>query len=208
MIKKILFTLLVASIIYVYTGCNEDPISDPPVTLDTIAVNYNNLVVQERIFPFDLSNSAVDLYFGVILRDSSTIKDALLVDSLGLSQNFYFRSGLESLLDVPVGLETKFKTIFEYTNITQAQFDTISRIPESELTPSDFADIRTSTFTDPLSAHPVFGFYLTGRYPTFSTHHVYGMIYLDSVWRDNNGVFKLKFDVKINKNGENRFKTQ
>jgi hypothetical protein len=50
----------------------------------------------------------------------------------------------------------------------------------------------------------VFGFYLAGRYPTYSSNRVYGMIYLDSAYEES-GVFKLKFDVKINKKGENRF---
>ncbi|RPI15796.1 MAG: hypothetical protein EHM58_13350 [Ignavibacteriae bacterium] len=189
-----------------YMGCGDDELTSGPPVVDTTAINYNNLIINERTSPFDSAFSSVDLYHGTIVQEQSTFKDAVLVDSGGASTVFYFRSGDLSLLDMPLGFQTNFKTIFEYPNITQAQFDTLTVIPDSDttLTPSDFTLDQTSSFGDPLSSHPVFGFYLAGRYPTYSSNQVYGMIYLDSAWRDN-GVYKLKFDVKINKNGENRF---
>jgi len=189
----------------VVSGCGDDELTSGPPVIDTSAINFNNITINERIPPFDSSNSAIDLYNGIVVKEAFTTKDVVLVDLNGQSTDFYFRSGDLSLLDMPPGFATRFKTVFEYTNITQAQFDTLTVIPDSDtsLTPGDFTLDQTSSFIEPVP-HSVFGFYLAGRYPVYSSKQVYGMIYLDSSWRDN-GVFMLKVDVKINKNGENRF---
>jgi hypothetical protein len=134
------------------------------------------------------------------------LKDAVLVDTgSGLSQTFWFRSG-DLSVDLPAGFKSKFSQIFQYTNLSQAQWDTVSKIPDSDtsLTPDDFTMNESPSFSEPIIAHSVYGFHLMGRYPLFSVNHIYGMIYLDSAWREN-GVFKVRIDVKINKNGENRF---
>jgi hypothetical protein len=175
--------LLLFFISIAYQGCSNDELTSGPPAVDTSAINFNNLIINERTSPFDSAYSSVNLYHGVIVQEQSTLKDAVLIDSAQLRTIFYFRSGDLSLLDVPPGLQTSFKDIFEYTDITQAQFDTaVTRIPDtdSNLTPEDFTSERTSSFIAPLTAHPVFGFYLAGRYPTFSAKHVYGIIYLDS----------------------------
>jgi hypothetical protein len=148
----------------------------------------------------------VDLFHGAVVQESNALKDAVMVDTgSGLSQSFWFRSG-DLSVDLPPGFQTKFSQIFQYANITQTQWDTVSKIPDSDtsLTPNDFTMNETPAFTTPLIAHSVYGFYLLGRYPLYSANRVYGMIYLDSTWREN-GVFKARIDVKINKNGENRF---
>lgn len=195
--------LLLLLISFFYQGCTDDTVSSGP-TYDTIAVNFNNLIVSERIPPFDSAFSSVDLYHGAVIQEYSTLKDAVLVDSAQASENFYFRSGHLSV-DMPAGFQTRFSEVFQYRNITQGQWDTIKVIPDSDtnLTPDDFTLNETPSFREPLNTHPVFGFYLAGRYLNYSVYHVYGMIYIDSVWRDN-GVFKAKIDVKINKKGENR----
>lgn len=195
----------IAIFFMIIPGCSDDTVTTGPPANDTSAINFNNLIINERTIPFATAYSSVDLYHGIIVQEESTYKDAVLTDTN--STVFQFRSGDLSLLDMPPGFMTSFKDIFEYTNITQAQFDTaVTRIPDtdSNLTPQDFTSDITSSFTAPLASHPVFGFCLTGRYQVFAPKYVFGMIYLDSAWREND-VFKLRFDVKINKNGENRF---
>ncbi|HMQ99141.1 MAG TPA: hypothetical protein PKE39_08970, partial [Ignavibacteria bacterium] len=109
--KQILMILLLSTTVIFYYGCSEDddPIN-PPAT-DTVAVNYNDLIISERTLPFDDALSAVDLFSGMIVKDSSRYKDANLIDSIALGDSvYYLRSG--DLSDFPVsvpGYRTRFK---------------------------------------------------------------------------------------------------
>src|SRR4030095_4696301 len=210
MIKNLFNLLLIAAAI-IYIGCSDDEegVNNPPVNDTSLAI-YNNLVISERTIPFDSAFSAVDLNLGTILLDGSSIKDANLVDLIAFNDSsFFFRSG--DLSDIPVpGYQTRFLKIALYSNLTQSQFDTIKVIPDSDttLTENDFTLDSTEGFRTIQLTKPVYGFYLKGKYDTHVTpYRVFGLLYVDSTWHTPTG-FRLKFDVKVNKAGNNSFKSQ
>ncbi len=208
--KQILMILLLSTTVIFYYGCSEDddPIN-PPAT-DTVAVNYNDLIISERTLPFDDALSAVDLFSGMIVKDSSRYKDANLIDSIALGDSvYYLRSG--DLSDFPVsvpGYRTRFKLVM--LQASQSQFDTMKVIPDSDTTLSenDFTADNTGSFTAPLLFNTVYGFYLKGKFDDNVTPYpVYGLLYLEEAYNESTG-FKLKFDIKINKEGRNQFRSQ
>lgn len=208
--KQLLMILLLCTAATLYYGCSEDddPIN-PPAT-DTTAVNYNDLIISERTLPFDEALSAVDLFSGMIVKDSSRYKDANLIDSIALGDSvYYLRSG--DLSDFPVsvpGYRTRFKLIM--LQASQSQFDTMKVIPDTDttLTENDFTADNTGSFTAPLLFNTVYGFYLKGKFDDNVTPYpVYGMLYLEEAYNEFTG-FKLKFDIKINKEGRNSFRSQ
>ena len=209
--KQYLIVLSLAVFSIIYIGCDEeDPVTPPPPENDTFAVNYNNLIISERTIPFDDALSAVDFLNGVILQDSNRNKDANLIDSLfAFDSVYYFRSG--DLSDFPrsvPGYQTRFRLV--QLQVTQSQFDTMKVIPDSDttLTENDFLSDNTESFRAPLMFNSVYGFYLKGKYDNNVTpFRVFGLLYLDESFNEITG-FKLRFDVKINKTGENRFKSQ
>jgi hypothetical protein len=207
--KQYSIILLITLFAISYYGCSDDENPVTPGGNDTMAVNYNNLLISERTLPFDLALSAVDFFSGSIVRDSSSIKDANLVDSISLGDSaYYFRSGdLSDFASVP-GYRTRFKFISLTT--TQAEFDTMKVIPDTDstLSENDFTMDNTGSFTAPLLFNSVYGFYLKGKYDNNITpYRVFGMIYLEQAYNDTSG-FKLRFDVKINKAGQNNFRSQ
>lgn len=67
---------------------------------------------------------------------------------------------------------------------------------------------NTESFTAPLIHNSVYGFYLKGKFDNGVTPKpVFGMLYLQEAFYDPAG-FKLRFDVKINKAGNNSFLSQ
>lgn len=207
--KNYLIAFTIAVFASAYMGCSEDdPIT--PVTTDTTTANYNNLLIGERTIPFDNALSAVDFFRGLILEDSNRYKDANLIDSIGLGDSsYYFRSG--DLSDMPVlvpGYQTRFKIIA--LQMSQSEFDTMKVIPDTDstLTENDFTSDNTESFRAPLLFNTVYGFYLKGKYDNNVTpNRVFGMLYLEQAYNDTAG-FKLRFDVKINKAGNNVFRSQ
>lgn len=206
--KILRLTILLIPLFYI--GCSdEQPVNPPPIN-DTTVANYNNLLISERTIPFDEALSAVDFFRGLIVLDSSRYKDANLIDSIALGDSaYYFRSG--DLSDFPYfapGYQTRFKLV--YLISSQAIFDTMKVIPDTDtmLTENDFTSDNTESFRAPLLFNSVYGFYLKGKYDNNVTpYRVFGMLYLDEAYYDSTG-FKLRFDVKINKSGQNRFKSQ
>jgi hypothetical protein len=206
-IKSILILLFVS---IVYIGCNEETDPVTPGATDTNTVNFNNLLISERTIPFDEALSGIDFLNGLIVRDSSRMKDANLIDSISFGDSsYYFRSG--DLSDFPVsvpGYRTRFKLISLISN--QSEFDTMKVIPDTDTTLSenDFTSDETGSFRAPLVFNSVYGFYLKGKFDNGVTRNrVFGMLYLDQSYNDVTG-FKLRFDVKINKAGANNFKSQ
>ena len=122
---------------------------------------------------------------------------------------YYFRSG--ELSDFPSsvpGYRTRFKLIM--LQASQSQFDTMKVIPDTDttLTENDFTSDNTGSFSEPLLFNSVYGFYLKGKFDNDVTPYpVYGMIYLEEAYNESTG-FKLRFDVKINKEGRNQFRSQ
>ncbi|NOS84383.1 MAG: hypothetical protein HOP31_04500 [Ignavibacteria bacterium] len=208
--KQLTLIVFLCTAAVFYYGCSEDDDPINPPKTDTIAVNYNNLLISERTIPFDDALSAIDFFRGIIVQDSNRYKDANLIDSIGLGDSVYFfRSG--DLSDFPVsvpGYRTRFKLIS--LHVSQSQFDTMKTIPDSDttLTENDFTSDNTESFTAPLLFNTVYGFYLKGKFDNNVTPYpVYGMLYLEEAYNDTTG-FKLRFDVKINKEGRNRFRSQ
>ncbi len=207
-IIKSFFMILFASVLYM--GCSEETDPVTPGTTDTTVAIYNNLLISERTIPFDNALSGVDFFRGLILQDSSRLKDANLIDSIAFNDSsYYFRSG--DLSDFPYsvpGYQTRFKLISLISN--QSQFDTMKVIPDSDttLTENDFTSNETGSFRVPLVFNSVYGFYLKGKYDSDVTpYRVFGILYLDESFNTPSG-FQLRFDVKINKLGQNRFKSQ
>lgn len=205
-IRSILILLFASS---VYMGCGEtDPIT-PPGSDSTVAI-YNNLLISERTIPFDQALSGVDLFRGLVIPDSSRLKDANLIDSITFGDSsYYFRSGdLSDFRTVVPGYQIRFKLISLISS--QSQFDTMKVIPDSDttLTENDFTSDNTESFRAPLVFNSVYGFYLKGKYDSDVTpYRVFGILYLDEAFNESTG-FKLRFDVKINKLGQNRFESQ
>ena len=208
--KKLAILMILCTASIFYYGCSEDDDPINPPANDTTAVIYNNLIISERTIPFDDALSAVDLFRGLIVKDSSMYKDANLIDSISLGDSvYYFRSG--ELSDFPSsvpGYRTRFKLIM--LQASQSQFDTMKVIPDTDttLTENDFTSDNTGSFSEPLLFNSVYGFYLKGKFDNDVTPYpVYGMIYLEEAYNESTG-FKLRFDVKINKEGRNQFRSQ
>ena len=208
--KKLAILMILCTASIFYYGCSEDDDPINPPANDTTAVIYNNLIISERTIPFDVTLSAVDLFRGLIVKDSSMYKDANLIDSISLGDSvYYFRSG--ELSDFPSsvpGYRTRFKLIM--LQASQSQFDTMKVIPDTDttLTENDFTSDNTGSFSAPLLFNSVYGFYLKGKFDNDVTPYpVYGMIYLEEAYNESTG-FKLRFDVKINKEGRNQFRSQ
>lgn len=205
---KSFLVLLFASVLI--TGCDDDETTNPPAGSDTTVAIYNNLLISERTIPFDQALSGVDLFRGLIVADSSRYKDANIIDSISLGDSvYYFRSGdLSDMITVVPGYQTRWKLISLVSS--QAQFDTMKVIPDTDTTLSenDFTADESGSFRVPLTFNTVYGFYLKGKFDNGVTpNRVFGMLYLDQSFNTPTG-FQLRFDVKINKVGQNRFASQ
>ncbi|HLT24897.1 MAG TPA: hypothetical protein VK004_07215 [Ignavibacteria bacterium] len=193
------------------TGTGGGTQNDPNVLV------FNNLVLSENDGDSS-SSSAINLLLGRIESLNSGSKDITLVDLNGNGQDFYFRSGDDSdNPNVIQGDETDFGQFIEWENLTQAQWDTLSRVWKSSGnadTISSFDFVNSDTrypgseyFGLPLTNKRVFAFYLKGKYEDgITSNPVFGMIYLDSAWNAG-GLFpyRLQVDVKINTAGRNQF---
>ena len=209
--KIIRYLLILGVVSILHYGCSddEDPVSPPPST-DTIMVNYNNLLISERTIPFDLSMSAINFFTGTVLMDSNRNKDANIADSLFVGDSvYYFRSGdLSDMPSMVPGYQTRF--VLVSLQSSQSQFDAMTSMPDSDtiLTESDFTMDNTHSFTAPLLFNSVYGFYLKGKFDNDVTpYRVFGLLYLQESFNTPSG-FQLRFDVKINKEGKNIFKSQ
>jgi hypothetical protein len=196
------------------TGTGGGTQNDPNVLV------FNNLVISENNTDGS-SPTALNLLLGRVDSSASDNKDIVLVDLNGNGQDFYFRSGDESdNPNISPGYETDFGQFIEWENLTQAQWDTLSRVWKSSgnadtISAFDFVNSNTrypgsEFFGLPLSNHRVFAFYLKGKYTAgITANPVFGMIYLDSAWNQG-GLFpyRLQVDVKINTAGRNQFLQQ
>ncbi|MCB0724940.1 MAG: hypothetical protein KDC73_09540 [Ignavibacteriae bacterium] len=225
--KKIYLTLIIAIIagITLTGGDCEDSGTSGGTQNDPNVMVFSNLVVQE-VDPNNgsfggASPSALNLLLGLVDSSASTNKDVALVSD-GLNPNgsgfdFFWRSGDQSLDNIAQGKKTLFGQFIEWEDITEAQWDTLSRIWKSTgnadtLTALDFANQTTKYpgseyFNYPLTSHRVYAFYLEGKYTSgITSKPVYGMLYLKST-SDAGGLFpfRVTVDVKINTAGINQF---
>lgn len=211
----LLLPLLITAAMLNINGCDDSGIAPEPggnpTGNDSDVISYENLSVTYRFDgPNDTSFIAVNLWEGLIVRDLSATKDMTLRDSVNTFRNFYFRSGDLSLV-VP-GFQTRFYKLFN--NYTQVEFDSIKSIDAGPTLDSlDFTQDDTrgganavwGYFNAPLSAKPVYSFYLKGKFASgVTTKRIYGIIYFEQAAAGAN-TFRLSFDVRINRNGDNWF---
>lgn len=111
------------------------------IIIDTNVLEFYNRVIHEYFD--DNSYSAMNLLNGMVVTETNSHKDIQMRDSAGMRVNFYLRSG-DIALRIP-GFETKFGFYIAYNNISESEFDTLSKITNlgPTLEPSDF--IRSST---------------------------------------------------------------
>jgi len=204
---------LTVSLAFLSTGCDES--ADAPddtltadTTIDSNVLEFDNRVIDEYFD--DNSKSAMNLLTGVIVTEGSGNKDIQMRDSSGFRVNFFLRSG-DLALRVP-GYETDFGQFIAYDNISESEFDTLSKITNlgTTLEPSDFTRESTEEYTNPkyirtpLTQNTVYSFYLLERFSSQGVR-VYGMLRLRSAYIAGNE-FHLAVDVKINTAGQNQFR--
>lgn len=210
------FRLLFASLVVflgfaVLNGCDDAGIENPPVT-PSYVVHFDSIGVEDGVT--GTTFNGINLYNGTTVTRDSASKDVQLVDSNSMFINYRLRSGDMSDFDSPVvGFQTRFNRI--YASMTQAQFDTISVIPDSDTTlnANDFTSDDTygngawGYFNAPMStsdSKPVYSFWLKGKSENFLGVNVYGILYPREATIVG-GVYRMSFEVKINTKGINDF---
>jgi len=190
-------------------GCDDAGVENPPVD-PSYVVHFDSIGVTDGTG--NVMNS-INLYNGTTVERDSASKDANLIDSLGTFFNYMLRSGDLTDMNVRVpGFQTRFNRI--YASMTQAQFDTISVIPDSDTTlnANDFTSDDTygsgawGYFNAPMStsdSKPVYSFWLKGKSENFLGVNVYGILYPREA--TNTGTFRMSFEVRINTKGLNDF---
>ncbi len=215
--KTKLKLLLLSSALFVsvffISSCNEDS-TDPIINIDNPNVrSYDSIIVYEDSAAF-VTRTGLNLLDGMNTVDTSKYRDCSLNDRNNTGMDFYLQNGelLKSLL--PPGYETRF---FEVSsNMSTYSFDTLSKVPGYvSFTPNDFTQNGTENwgyFNAPLSSYPVYCFWLKGKKDAgITANNVYGIIQpLEaSDWNPSNVYgFRISFQVRINTNGENDFRTR
>lgn len=205
------FVITVGFGLTVINGCDDSGVEVTP-TVDSGVVHFDSIGVVDGIGGNTFNG--INLYNGTTVIQDSTSKDVQLVDSLGSFINYILRSGDMSDFDNPViGFQTRFNRI--YASMTQAQFDTITKIPDTDTALSDIDFTSDDTYGNgawgyfnlPMStsdSKPVFSFWLKGKSANFIGRNVYGILYPREASTEG-GNFRMSFDVKINVMGYNHF---
>jgi len=195
-----------------FNGCDDSGI-DPEDPIVSYVVHFDSIGVTDGIG--DSTMNSINLYNGTTVRLDSGTKDCNLTDENGSFVNFRLRSGDAVDLNVVPGYQTKFNRI--YASMTQAEFDTISVLPvgrdtinpELDFTADDtYAGGAWEYFNVPMGtgdAKPVYSFWLKGKSSDFLGRNVYGILYPREASLDNNGNFRMSFEVRINTQGINDF---
>jgi hypothetical protein len=208
-----IFIMLLPFLIFI-NGCDDAGVT-PPTTDSNVVIIHDLTPTLWFNGTYDTSHQAVNLYDGILERGISGYKDMVLIDLNSDTTNFYFRSG-----DLSVdanGKKTRFNRI--YPNLDSSyKFDSISVIPVSSGVLDSLSFTQDDTrqwgyLTVGLTTHPVFSFYLSGKYMSGETHgyRVYGMFYIKKVERvytplyGGSPGFQVTIDVKYNKVGANHF---
>lgn len=210
----VIFPLVIVISLIGFSGCDDSGLApEAGGTTDTNVVIYNNLSVTYYV---DATNDtlfiAVNLLNGTVVTEDSASKDMTLIDEPpGLNLDFRFRSG-DQVLDAP-GKSTRFYRLDD--DAAQIEFDTLSKIDYTGTLDSlDFTQDDTygggawGYFNVPLQTRPIYSFYLKGKFLEGITNkRVYGMFYLKNAepLSEFGGGSRFTIDVKINKNGEDKF---
>lgn len=171
-----------------------DSIVTQVTLVPTYVITFNNIHIEH--FYNANSLSSVNLREGYAASESNIQKDISFRDSVFLSAD---------LVSLP-GYETLFSPEFPHS-YTKTQFDTLSiyYVGDREIDPyTDFPNKSTEIFTVPLSKHPVYAFYLKGRY-NGTEPRIYGLLRIDSLYLDGNYFQHSIISVKINIKGNNWF---
>lgn len=111
------------------SGCKEDLISGDTTTVANPNVRtFKNVQVYED---FDATSySGVDLYNGTTVLSLDPSRDIEMADSVGLSEIYLIRSGTGDIFldNRAIGKETRFSKQFSSRNMTQSQFDAVTKI--------------------------------------------------------------------------------
>jgi len=206
-----LFVFAVILGITAFNGCDDAGVETPPVT-PSYVMHFDSIGVEDGVS--GTTFNGLNLYNGTTVTRDSASKDAQLVDSLSTFFNYMLRSGDLSDHNSPVvGFQTRFNRI--YASMTQAQFDTITVIPDSDTTlnANDFTSDDTygsgawGYFNAPMStsdSKPVYSFWLKGKSENFLGVNVFGILYPREA--TNTGTYRMSFEVRINTRGLNDFK--
>lgn len=205
------FVITVGFGLTVISGCDDSGVEVTP-TVDSGVVHYDSIGVVDGIG--NVMNS-INLYNGTTVERDSASKDANLYTLDTLPINYSLRSGdLTYLNQMVPGFQTRFNRI--YASMTQAEFDTITKLPvgrDTILPDLDFTADDTygngawGYFNLPMStsdSKPVFSFWLKGKSANFIGRNVYGILYPREASMEG-GNFRMSFDVKINVMGYNHF---
>ncbi|HWA06135.1 MAG TPA: hypothetical protein VG961_06275 [Ignavibacteria bacterium] len=195
----------------VLNGCDDAGNVTTP-TVDSGVVHFDSIGVTDGIG--NVMNS-INLYNGTTVERDSVSKDANLTDSLGSFINFMLRSGdITDMNNRIAGFQTRFNRI--YASMTQAEFDTITKLPvgrDTILPDLDFTADDTygngawGYFNAPMStsdSKPVYSFWLKGKSANFIGRNVYGILYPREATIEG-GTYRMSFEVKINTMGYNHF---
>jgi hypothetical protein len=196
-----------------FNGCDDAGID----TKDPVShvVHFDSIGVDETINANSLS--AMNLLNGTtVIRDSASA-DVQLIDSSSSDRNYYLRS-MGAILDnfAATGYITRFNRI--HASMTMEQFDTITVIPDTDtaLGPDDFTEYDTKGglskgwgyFNAPMSladSKTVYSFWLKQKSEEFVGRNIYGILIAREA-TDENGNFRMSFEVRINTQGLNDFK--
>jgi hypothetical protein len=216
---KLLLPLLfistaIGSLLFTTTGCNDNTLT----TGDTTTIANPNVRAFKNVQVYEDFNSSsysgVDLYNGTTVLSLDPSRDIEMADSVGLSERYLLRSGTGDIfLDHrAIGKETRFAKQFASRNMTQAQFDALTTIEDTNnnLDSTDFTSYSTSYFGTSFTSsdYRVYGVFLKERSQGLAKP-IFGLIYLKSlefVTVGGNTSLKLTFDVKLNTNGQNDFR--
>lgn len=209
--SKYYFVLAITAVFgfSVLNGCDDAGVENPPVT-PSYVVHFDSIGVTDGIG--NVMNS-INLYNGTTVERDSASKDVNLTDNAGTFMDYMLRSGdLTDVSTVVPGFQTRFNRI--YASMTQAEFDTITVIPDTDTTlnANDFTSDDTygsgawGYFNAPMStadSKPVYSFWLKGKSENFLGVNVFGILYPREA--TNTGTFRMSFEVRINTRGLNDF---
>lgn len=151
--------------------------------------------------------SGIDLYNLRAVSITYGYRDIDLRDSASTFLRFQFRSS-HLAVNYP-GFYTRFG--YSLGNFSKSEFDTLAMYygAGEPLSEADFPRDRTDYFYTPLTERSVIPFYLMGRYiPNSNVPRVFGLLYIKNTWLESgSNIFWAQVDVKINRNGQNYFRT-
>ncbi|MCU0372468.1 MAG: carboxypeptidase-like regulatory domain-containing protein [Ignavibacteria bacterium] len=165
-----------------------------------------NLTIMEFTDVNSMSNLDafnMEVVNGILMR----VIDIAFKDSLKLRNKFYLAAG--TFAEPTSGLETRFTQLL-YHSLTQAEFDTISRIDVGNrpiIPDIDFPYDRTNSYNVSSLSNEIYGIYLKGRRYLGYGYDVYGILRINNFFLDpGDSKYRIVVDIKINRRGQNIFR--